>query len=801
MKNPGSVFCRLWLLLLFACLATPVQGASQITLTGMEKQESPGRTKITLSFSELPNFEIDHSGQRLDLLLKDVRTSAKLQSLPEDETVIKILLAQKYKDLLSSFLLRRPPVQVHTESLPNPPRIVMDLSWQQDQSSRPGVAFRIADMPPRKAGKKAQEYTRDSPWKDRWLEFFREYRSAWALQLPLQYTQAELPRLVSDEQNPLWILQQQANEKQWLSLLRTASTLNGLDQQQLYLQDLLVAEAQVRSGALAAGLARLQRLQGQPHDQQNRVEYLTAYAQANNGQPYLAQFSLEKTSAQLSSSDPLFAPLSLLAAETALAAKQAQLALSYLEHLELVWPVELLEVADLRRADALAALGQPERALEIYQGLLEVPDLFAAYPFSSNRAAYTAYQQHRYPFSARLYRQLAELWKEQPGDDLVLFAVGAASYASGDLEWGIIGLQKATLERPNSEGSGRADLLLLDNQLLRGGQLEMAQAAAGYGQLSKISTTRQVREEAAFKRALSLYLLEDYADSVAELMRFRREFSSSKLRREADLLLLEQLPLVVHQLLEQENDLQAVVLVEQNRNLLLRGGFSREFLQDLAGAFNRLGLYARAGRVLLYLFDQAANDALRQPIYLPLAQSYLKREEFSRARDYAGRYLKKYPQGTDAGALFALLLDALERQGQQEQSLVWLNRQDRPSSPQLEVRAAWIYWQQQQLPQVIASLERVKGSGEELAVKEMALLAEAYYLLRKNQQAKNIYRQLRGEERFAGQARYRSAQLLLRQEDRAGALNLLAQLVDEDGGSRWGKLAQDLLIQENSRAF
>ncbi len=800
MKRPGSILrwlgLLLFLLLFFISAATTVQGASQITLTSMEKQESLNRTRITLSFSDLPNFEIDHSGQRVDLLLLDVRVSAKLRRLPEDETVVKILLAQKYRDLMTSFLLRRPPAQVHTESLRNPARVVIDLYWQEDQSSRPGVAFRIADMPPRKAGKKAQDYAKESPWKDRWLDFFRDYRTDWKLNLQPSYSLPDLPKLITDEQSPLWPLQQFADEKKWLSLVRSAEHLSSLDEQQSYLRDLLMAEAQVRGDSLDAALARLQRLQEQAGREQLRVDYLTAFALASSGQPFLAQLSLLELLPNLSLSDPLAADVYLLAAETSLASGRFALALSYLQQSELLWPAELLEVVDLRRADALAGLDQPQQALEIYQGLIDQPGLCERYLFSCNRAAYMAYQNHQYPLATRRYRILAELIKEQPGDDLVLFAAGAAAYAAGDREWGIIGLQKAALDRPNSEGGDRAELRLIDDKLLVGAAFEQAQAANEYGQLGKQSRSRQVREEAVFKRALSLYLLQDHAESVQELMRFRREFSSSRLRREADLLLLEQLPKVVNQLLAQENDLQAVVLVEQNRNLLLRGGFSRDFLFALSGAFERLGLYERASRVLLYLFDQAPREAQRMTVYLPLALSFMKRDEFSLASDYASRYLKTYPQGADAGELFAVLLDAFERQGREEELIAWLNQKSRPSSPQLEVRAAWSYWRQQRPQQVIDSLERIRREGAELAVKEMALLGEAYYRLNKNNAAEKIYRQLHNDEQFATQARYRSAQVLLRQRDRAGALNLLAQLVEEDGNSHWGKLAQDLLIQE-----
>lgn len=789
----------LFLSLLFFCGVLTAQAAGKVTLTGVEKQEEVGRTRIKFLFTELPDFEVESSGQRLDLLLKDVWVSAKLRSLPEDETVVKILLAQKNRDLLTSLLLRRIPKEVLTESKSDPPRIEMELLWEGDQSVRPGVAFRITDMPVRRGGKKAHQLQTESPWTGRWQDFFRDYRTYWQLTLPLQYSLPELPALVTDQKNPLWKLQQFANEGKWLSLLRKSGQPDILQSEYSYVRNLLVAEAQLRTDAVEAGLFRLQQLSDQQGPEQNRVDYLTAYGQALSGQPFVAQLTLQTLLPKLDSGKKMTAFSHLLAAETALASKQFKLALGYLQNAELIWPTGLLAVVDLRNADALAGLGDLDRAILAYQDLEQEQGLFERYLFSCNLAATSAYQSGAYAFAARLYKKLGGLVKDQPGADLVQFATGASAYDSGDIDWGVIGLQRATLDWPGTEGGDRAELRLVDHQLISGDQFALAKAASVYGRVGKHAGTRLVREESTFKRALALYLLADHRESVNDLMRFRREFGSSKLRRETELLLLEQLPKVVHSLLQQRKDLDAVVLVEQNRSLLLKSGFDQSFLHDLADSFENLGLYARAGRVLLYLFDQAANEAGRESLYLPLASSFLKRDEFAKAADYASRYLQKYPRGADSGALFGLLLDAFKKQGRDDELLAWLERKNRPTSPELEIRAAWIYWQQQRLADVAQSLEQVRKLGAVLQVKEMALLAESYFQLGKNTAAEKIYQQLQSDPAYATQARYRRAQLLLRKQQRKVALNLLKQLVEEDGNSPWGKLAQDLLIQEKTR--
>ena len=800
MRHPIHIVKIVWLLLLLLLFLMSVtmtaRAAEAVTLKQMVKEETPSRTRITLELSDLPKFSTVDSGQRLDLLLSNVQLSPDLHRLPEDERIVKILLAEKKEELQLSILLRRPPKNIITEPKQNPARIMINIYWEANESTRPSVAFRIADMPPRKAGRRAAKFQQESPWKDNWDNFFRNYRTYWQLQLPVNFTLPQLPPLVADEKSPLWPLQQHADNNMFLSLIQTATALSGLDPQQNYLRDLLVAEAQLRTGSIEGGIARIDALRRQDGSEQTRVEYLTAYGQALQDQPLVAQLTLQQQLSNAEIDQPLLPLVHFLFAETALASGQNQVALEHLQISDLSWPEKLLVPLDMRIADAKAGLGQLEPALAVYQDLLEEPGLFDVYRFSLNRAAFSAFKNKNYQLASRLYRKLIEPLIEGPGDDLLLFAAGLSAYEAGDMGWGMIGLQRATLDRPGSEGGDRAELRLIDQKLIGGGELELAQTVDEYAQLGETSQFRQVREESQFKHALTLYLLGEHQASIEALMRFRRSFGSSSLIREADLLILQQLPTVVRQFIEQGNDLQAVVLAEKNRKLLLRSGFDKNFLRDLATAFDRLGLYERSGRVLLYLFDRSAGKPEQEFIYLPLAQSFSKRKEYQQAGQYARRYLEKFPHGEDSGALFEILLDAFERENRQEDLLAWLGRKDRPSSSALEIRAAYIYWQQRQWQDVIKSLEKVIQSGETLQVKEMALLGEAYYQSDKYRDAVKIYKQLDKDSAFGTQARYRTAQILLRQQRRSEALKLLKQVVETDGNSSWGKLAQDLLIQE-----
>ncbi len=799
MRHPVQILKTLSFLLLLVLfilsISMSAEAADQITLKSIDAVETPASSRITFTLSALPKFSSDQSGERVRLLLSNVVAAAALPLPAEDERIVKVRSAKKGRDLLISVILHRPPVKVVTTTEGDPARLVMEIHWDDARVARPSVAYRVSDLPPKKAGRRAARFQQQSPWKDRWNEFFRYYRSYWKLDLPVTYTLPVLPPLVTEE-SPLWPLQQHADNNMYLSLVQKAAALKKLAPQQIYLRDLFASEAQLRTGATAAAIARLDTLARKGGGEQIRVEYLTAYGEALEGQPLVAQLTLLQLLETLPDNDP-FVPLAhFLIAETALATGQNRLALDHLQWPDVTWPPALVTPVDLRVADALAGLEKRDEAVAAYRDLFKEPGLFDFYRFSSNRAGFSAFKNKDYKFASEVYRKMVTPLVEGPGDDLILFAAGAAAYEAGDLGWAMIGLQRTTLDRPETEGGDRAALRLVDIGLIRGGELALEKAAPQYAALGQNSKFRPVREEGSFKHALTLYLLGRQRESIEKLMRFRREFGSSKLVREADLLILQQLPPVIHQLLAEKNDLQAVVLAEKNRKLMLRGGFDKTLLHDLATAFERLGLYERASRVLLYLFDRSGNSPDHRFIYLPLAQAYLKRGEFQLASHYAEEYLQKYPQGEDSGALFSILLDAFERQGQHQKLLTWLDRDNRPSSRDLEIRAAYLYWQQQKWAKVAASLERAQAEGTSLEVKEMALLAEAYYQLRENIAALKIYQQLQDDPVYGVRASYRTAQILLRRQQRGDALKLLKEVVARDGSSRWGKLAQDLLIEE-----
>ena len=131
-------------LLLWPLLA----GAADTTLLGITKGTGITSTQLVLELTALPVYRMTTSGQRLDLLLSRTAAAGTVGRLPEDDVIVKVLLAQRGEDLMVSFLLRRAPTRALATTLPGQGRITLDLIWDQEQSAtRPAIAFAIPGLP------------------------------------------------------------------------------------------------------------------------------------------------------------------------------------------------------------------------------------------------------------------------------------------------------------------------------------------------------------------------------------------------------------------------------------------------------------------------------------------------------------------------------------------------------------------------------------------------------------------------------------------------------------------------------
>jgi tetratricopeptide (TPR) repeat protein len=268
------------------------------------------------------------------------------------------------------------------------------------------------------------------------------------------------------------------------------------------------------------------------------------------------------------------------------------------------------------------------------------------------------------------------------------------------------------------------------------------------------------------------------------------------LRGEAEALMAEILPAELESLIAKGEDLQAVVLLEKYRELLIRGDGKWPFLPKLANAFTRLGLFDRGCRVYLYLLDHARSKEDAEKFYLPLTSLYYDRDEYALAEKYSTTYLNIYPKGADRTALFLMRLRALYKLARFEEAAELLQKKQYPRSTEIELLATQIYWELGDYNKVIDFANRLGNRGEAIPPSGLLLEAEALRRLGHAKQALPLYEVLAEEGTFSDQATYRCGQILLAKGERARALKLFQKLVEKGKNDLWQQLASDFIAAE-----
>ncbi|MCF6178654.1 MAG: hypothetical protein L3J63_04585, partial [Geopsychrobacter sp.] len=423
-------------------------------LLELQKQEGLSSTRISMLFDRIPEFTFEHSAQRLDILLSKVSVSKGLTRLPEDETVVKILLAQKGDEILVSLLLRRPPKQIVSKSQENPARIDFDLYWDSARGSRPAVAFRIEGIPGRKGGRKVREERKFPPWHENWRQLFKADLTPWTLDPELNFSLPQLPEMAMKK--PSAALKQRlelVKQKRWLSLVRFLPEMPPVAAGEKLLEELLVIESLMRTDRLDAAGHRLAQLEGIKGEFKSRVDYLTDFVLAANGQAFAAFLKIQEQLKRLPKQDSFSPLMVLLAAESAIASGNDKDVAVLLKDKKITWPEQLKPLVLMRLGDADSGLGKFPEEMEQYRKLVDGALLFEHYPRSRGRAAKAAFKVGKYRLAARFFKKLGHQLEDQPRQDLAFYAAAAANYDAGETEWAQIGLQKIFLEMPGTEGA------------------------------------------------------------------------------------------------------------------------------------------------------------------------------------------------------------------------------------------------------------------------------------------------------------------------------------------------------------
>ncbi len=513
----------------------------------------------------------------------------------------------------------------------------------------------------------------------------------------------------------------------------------------------------------------------------SRAAYLRALLLVRNGSPYLGLGELFRARSELGTDPEVHAAFDLLEAEI---------------YLSIDKPREVIERASknegggaafkVRSAEAMVMLGDYEGAWKVL-GVLPDQDPLWSRPETLRAYAELLHQRGDYPRAAKAWEALAAALEGQLGQGLALFRSGQSYFKGGERKLALLLFRQLKSRYAAQEVGLRSGLRLSDYAVLSSGENRRLQAAVEYGTLAIQAPLRKLREEAAFKQALLYFLLHDNVRSVEFLMAFVRDFGSGSLRSEADYLLTELLPVVVEEHLSKGQEFEALILVEQNRELILSGVLSHDFLTSLARAFSRIGLLDRAYSVFLFIRDAAQGRPEAEAVYLPMVRVLLEAEEVDLVSRYAGEYLSSFPQGADAAEIFVLLLRGLYEAGRIEEARELL-RVDYPRSEAVDLWAGRVLLASGELDGAAAFLAGAGLDGRQQQA--IFMRAEIFFARGEQGRSQSLYEALAQGTAHGDQSKYRLGQIFS-SSDRGLALKYFTDLVEEGRDPLWKRLAAE----------
>jgi tetratricopeptide (TPR) repeat protein len=784
--------------IIFGCLAlvsvaavgTPLRAENGVTLQAIEREQDLASTTVTFRFSSLPDYEVQSGGQRVDLYLLGDVILGELGPLPEDERIIKVLLAGHRKGVLASVLFRSPPARVSVEKNARRNELVIDCLWEEPHGARPGLAMYIKGMPVPRGDGTAAVTGLTSRFSDNWEELF-SYRSPLQLDIPVA---VHIPKRMPLPRGP-WIsgmqsVWGQAGAGEWKQVAEMLEGETGVFRSGVGFLT-LSASSCLQTGEYARAVQEADRVLGAGGGAalEEYALYVKALALARSGEHLQAAVVLRNRPDIVQRGGAMAPYWRLLLAELAVQHKEPDRAAALLNQGERNWPGSLLSAVTVRRGDVLAVTGREGEALQAYGRERDMVD----FPSSLWRKAEILFGSGGYGRSALLYGQLKSRVVETPVQGLVQWREALALVEAGQVEDGVFLLKMVVQDFYGTEASDRARLALLDLQ--RQGRLESAAVLAGvsYARVANRSRYRPLRQEAMLKQALSLSMDGNDRESVRVLERFLHEFRVGSLRGEAQALLADILPGVVEALIDSGEQLPALVLVERNRDILISSRMRPGFLEKLADGFSGLTLYTRAARVLQYLLD-ASEPRARERLYPPLARLFVRLGQADRLERLVREYETAYPDGTSLPRLRGLWARALLLDGDAPRAARVLPAELALGDPELERVLARIHWETGELSVVAECLkdldlaENMHGYEAELLLRGEALMS-----LQRYGEAQQVFEALAGEVPYRSQARFRLARIFLARGSDLEAQTLLRELAENEDAGRWSVLARELL--------
>jgi tetratricopeptide (TPR) repeat protein len=800
---------------------SPACAQSGIELQRVQIEQDVNMVRIVLGFDRMPLHELSTSGQKVEVRLLDTYVDQGL-SVPEDnESIARILIGEGSNHLLLSFLLRRPPAHVNAVQRKHENEIEIEVFWRrQDEGMRPAISRSLPGGIHIGPVGGVSRRVIASKYRGNWEQFFLDYEREVELEVPLRYTYPPFPALglylPAADLIPLEV-QQAGAASEW-EIARngySGAVFDNLFVREEQVRNLVLADISLREGRCSAARGYLHAFASVAENREKSTErqdstgdeefwkgmqacadLLGLYClSCGEKHPYalLAELTLSVSADSDLGKQPY---VTLLQAEAELAAGRSEIALQLLEDLknrELEPPGVVLR----READARAAQGDADFALRIYPQLDEEGLLDGA-PYSLGRYARILYANKKYTAAQQVFSRLYDMVETRELRDLVRYFQAKSLLHSGDSDAALKILDKIM---PGSRASRLARLKIADLGAAGSDIESRRQALADYVRLYPRMPTREGKAEVQFKQGLTYHLLQQTEQAVATLRDFLHRDRVSSLRPYAQALLAEILPPYVERLIAEERYFDAMLLVEQNRDILVATQRSYDFLLHLGQVFRELEFYPRAVKLYQYVMDATGDEDKLEPVYLPLIEALYARGDYRSVVKYARGYLEQF--GTDAegeagsrvAQIYLAYVRALLQLEREDEARELLRAAQRPRSAALDRFAARYFWQRNEPALAGKQLQHTVEEGNADA-QDIFMYAESLYSQEKYAAAFDYYKQVSDVDEFRLPAQYRMGTILVEQGERERGLTFLTRVAESNGDSPWKRLAQQsLLIQ------
>ncbi len=765
-------------------------------------------SQIYITFTEAPPFTYNQQGKRIDIVLDAGLRNTEPLDFPADDKVVKFLTQDKEEQTTLTFFLRYEPQQVQLTGLQEKTIVVDILLGNQFTKEYPELTSRLEGITVlTDQGADFSNPYISSPYSENWHSFFSKYQPDIITSAPMRYSSPPfpiidlLPDVSSSDLLPEEIFALSAEGK-WKEMLPLMFDLlgNSQEQQEKKLLALTLGEILYRADNFSDAYKQLYLLKENYPDQFVGITatYLLGLLRAEHETPYIAD-NLYRQLERYVETDFALAPFLVLSRiETTLATNQLQKTQTLLQKDDIAFPPKLAALRELRQADYWFASESYVKAYVGYQ-LSESKLNLAEQPYSLNGYCNTLYQQKKYLETSQCFHKLQSIVSENSFLGLIGYKKAMAELHFKTASEMYVAFSAIEDSYPGTEAAHRAELKRNDIRYLSQPSWRKT-SVLSYRALAEKASNRAVAAEATLKEAIAYSETGDIEKSINRLQDFLRAFHASPLTKTAQALLIEILPKELDRLLSTDNYVDAIVLAKQNRTLFQKEWVDIELLNLLATAYHQLGIFTEARNLYIYLLTTSAEDQ-KEAYYLPLVSILYHQGDYDLAEDYATRYSYNYPNGTAIQEINLLRLQSLVAAGKNSMALDLLSS-PLPQSLQVEEIAATLYFTSDQYDKVIQTLSPPWTDNSPISLDSLFILGESLYQENSFDTAARLFQEIKDQDKYFDQVRYRLAELERVNGNMENSLNLLREIVEKGYDPLWKKLAEkELLLHDVDRNY